>query len=167
MNCSGLLTAFQGDTKNIMVIPGNAIRLARAILYMKTRPRCKSDAHFRQIPLPEKFAIYQGARLHAVIVVACRTGQLSEEEKARRLAEMSGNADAHEDARWARLQAARKRDDTEAEQELLALRQKAAASKPCAYRACTASLPFGRFILLAFPSTKRVDALSEQISLYT
>ena len=56
----------------------------------------------------------------------CRTGQISEEEKARRLAEMSGNADAHEEARWARLQAARKRDDSEAEAEAVALEKKAA-----------------------------------------
>ena len=61
--------------------------------------------------------------------LSCRTGQLSEEEKARRLAEMSGNADAHEEARWARLQAARKRDDSQTEQEATELQKKAAASK--------------------------------------
>ena len=60
----------------------------------------------------------------------CRTGQISEEEKARRLAEMSGNADAHEEARWARLQAARKRDEVEAEAEALALQKKATQSMP-------------------------------------
>lgn len=63
-------------------------------------------------------------------LLKCRTGQLSEEEKARRLAEMSGNADAHEDARWARLHAARKRDDSQAEQEAIDLQKKVAASKP-------------------------------------
>ena len=46
---------------------------------------------------------------------------------------MSGNADAHEEARWARLQAARKRDDSEAEAEALALQKKVAQSKPCLF----------------------------------
>ena len=35
---------------------------------------------------------------------------MSEEEKARRLAEMTGNATVHEEARWDRLANARKRD---------------------------------------------------------
>ena len=35
---------------------------------------------------------------------------MSEEERARRLAEMSGNASVHEEARWQRLSNARKKD---------------------------------------------------------
>ena len=34
---------------------------------------------------------------------------MTEEERAARLAEMAGNAGAHEEARWARLQKARSR----------------------------------------------------------
>ena len=44
----------------------------------------------------------------------CRTNQLSEEDKARKLAEMTGNASVHEEARWQRLSSARKRDHAEA-----------------------------------------------------
>ncbi|KAK9846165.1 hypothetical protein WJX84_002742 [Apatococcus fuscideae] len=42
-----------------------------------------------------------------------KTGRLTEEEKQRRLAEMSGNANVHEEARWQRLEQARKKDDAE------------------------------------------------------
>lgn len=54
---------------------------------------------------------------------------MSEEEKARRLTEMSGNADVREEARWARLHAARKRDDSEEAVEAAARAKAAAASK--------------------------------------
>lgn len=62
---------------------------------------------------------------------------------------MSGNADAHEEARWERLQAARKRDDTEAEKEALALQEKAAKSKaafPFWAQHCCAETSLGSFI---------------------
>lgn len=45
----------------------------------------------------------------------CRTNQLSEEDRARKLAEMSGNASVHEEARWQRLSNARKRDHADAD----------------------------------------------------
>ena len=43
---------------------------------------------------------------------------------------MSGNADLHEEARWARLQAARKQDDSKAAIEAAAVEKAAAASEP-------------------------------------
>lgn len=43
----------------------------------------------------------------------CRTGRLTEEEKARKLAEMQGNAEVHDDARWQRLSDEKKRDAAE------------------------------------------------------
>ncbi|KAK9792960.1 hypothetical protein WJX73_009574 [Symbiochloris irregularis] len=42
-----------------------------------------------------------------------KTGKLTEEERQARLAEMTGNADVHEEARWQRLANARKRDDAD------------------------------------------------------
>ena len=48
-----------------------------------------------------------------MVVGLDRTGRLTEEEKQRRLAEMSGNATVHEEARWQRLEQARKKDDAE------------------------------------------------------
>ena len=63
-------------------------------------------------------------------ILLYRTGRLSEEEKARRLAEMSGNAEVHEEARWARLQAARKRDDSEAALDAAAREKAALESEP-------------------------------------
>lgn len=42
-----------------------------------------------------------------------RTGKLTEEERQARLAEMTGNADVHEEARWQRLANARKRDESD------------------------------------------------------
>lgn len=44
----------------------------------------------------------------------CRTGRLSQEEKARRLAEMQGNAVVHDDARWQRLSDEKQKDAAEA-----------------------------------------------------
>ncbi len=44
---------------------------------------------------------------------ARRTGRLSAEERAARLAEMAGNADVHEEARWSRLRNAKATDDAE------------------------------------------------------
>ena len=44
----------------------------------------------------------------------CRTGKLSQEEKARRLAEMQGNAEVHDDARWKRMSDEKKKDAAEA-----------------------------------------------------
>ena len=38
---------------------------------------------------------------------------MTEEERAARLAEMSGNASVHEEARWARQKRAREADDSE------------------------------------------------------
>ena len=43
-----------------------------------------------------------------------RPGQLSAEERAQRLAEMTGNATVHDEARWSRQRRARKQDDEEA-----------------------------------------------------
>ena len=43
----------------------------------------------------------------------CRTGRLTEEERLKKLAEMTGNASVHEEARWQRLASARKKDDAE------------------------------------------------------
>ncbi|KAK9808797.1 hypothetical protein WJX72_003833 [[Myrmecia] bisecta] len=40
-----------------------------------------------------------------------KTGCLTEEERAKRLAEMAGNADVHDEARWARLKHARDKDE--------------------------------------------------------
>ncbi|KAL3154798.1 hypothetical protein ABBQ38_011342 [Trebouxia sp. C0009 RCD-2024] len=43
-----------------------------------------------------------------------KTGKLSQEEKARRLAEMQGNAEVHDDARWKRLSDEKQKDADEA-----------------------------------------------------
>ena len=43
-----------------------------------------------------------------------RPGQLSAEERAQRLAEMTGNATVHDEARWSRQRRAREQDDEEA-----------------------------------------------------
>jgi len=45
-----------------------------------------------------------------ICVNHCRTGRLSQEEKARRLAELQGNAEVHDDARWQRLSAEKQKD---------------------------------------------------------
>ncbi|KAK9825013.1 hypothetical protein WJX74_000705 [Apatococcus lobatus] len=42
-----------------------------------------------------------------------KTGRLTEEERLKKLAEMTGNASVHEEARWHRLASARKKDDAE------------------------------------------------------
>ena len=44
----------------------------------------------------------------------CRPGQLTAEERAQRLAEMTGNATVHDEARWSRQRRAREQDDEEA-----------------------------------------------------
>lgn len=46
--------------------------------------------------------------------VSCRTGRLTSEEKARKLAEMQGNAEVHDDARWQRLSDEKQKDAAEA-----------------------------------------------------
>lgn len=50
-----------------------------------------------------------------------RTGRLTAEERAARLAEMAGNADVHEEARWSRLRTAKANDDAEDAAEAAAL----------------------------------------------
>lgn len=63
--------------------------------------------------------------------ICYRTGRLTEEEKRRKLEEMTGNANVHEEARWARLHAARKRDkEHEAEEEELKKKALAARNFP-------------------------------------
>ncbi|KAL0040595.1 hypothetical protein WJX77_011876 [Trebouxia sp. C0004] len=42
-----------------------------------------------------------------------KTGRLTQEEKARRLAEMQGNAEVHDDARWQRLSVEKQKDAAE------------------------------------------------------
>ena len=42
-----------------------------------------------------------------------RTGQLTTEERAQRLAEMTGNASVHDEARWSRQRRARAEDEAE------------------------------------------------------
>ena len=42
-----------------------------------------------------------------------RTGQLTAEERAQRLAEMTGNASVHDEARWSRQRRARAEDEAE------------------------------------------------------
>lgn len=57
---------------------------------------------------------------------------------------MSGNADVHEEARWARLHAARKRDDSEEALEAAARDKAASASRAlqdCLY--CSIALVVG------------------------
>ncbi|DBB05825.1 hypothetical protein WJX82_010516 [Trebouxia sp. C0006] len=46
-----------------------------------------------------------------------KTGRLTEEEKARRLAEMQGNAEVHDDARWHRLSAEKQKDAAEVSEQ--------------------------------------------------
>lgn len=48
-----------------------------------------------------------------VLPWGCRTGRMTEEERKRRLAEMAGNAEVHEEARWARQKRARDADAAE------------------------------------------------------
>jgi len=52
-----------------------------------------------------------------ICVKYCRTGRLTEEEKARRLAEMQGNAEVHDDARWHRLSAEKHKDAAEVSEQ--------------------------------------------------
>ncbi len=49
-----------------------------------------------------------------IFVDVCRTGRLTQEEKAKRLAEMQGNAEVHDDARWQRLSDEKQKDAAEA-----------------------------------------------------
>jgi hypothetical protein len=60
-----------------------------------------------------------------------RTGKLDEAEKAKRLAEMMGNADVHEEARWERLKRARRDDDEEPGEKLYASVQCFGGSGQC------------------------------------
>lgn len=46
-------------------------------------------------------------------LVPYRTGQLTAEERAQRLAEMTGNASVHDEARWSRQRRAREVDEAE------------------------------------------------------
>ena len=46
-------------------------------------------------------------------LVPYRTGQLTAEERAQRLAEMTGNASVHDEARWSRQRRAQAEDEAE------------------------------------------------------
>ena len=59
-----------------------------------------------------------------------RTGRLTAEERAARLAEMSGNADVHEEARWSRLRNAKAADAAEEAAAEAALQARTSAALP-------------------------------------
>ena len=67
---------------------------------------------------------YKGAQAFVAAADSCvarRTGRLTAEERAARLAEMAGNADVHEEARWSRLRNAKAVDAAEEAAEEAAL----------------------------------------------
>ena len=65
-----------------------------------------------------------------VLCFSRRTGQLTAEERAARLAEMAGNAGVHEEARWSRLRNAKAADAAEEAAAEAALQARTSADAP-------------------------------------